>query len=229
VIRIRRESSPLPCFLASTDYKTEPPCYFASIPSLLSRFGRLFKPPHAPPPPYPPPRASRRLPIIPRPYRRAGWVRCELLDLPVFSLLRLVAGAVFWCFPVMAPPWGLAGGRKLAGVRRPLSFSLPDPISAVRFESDGSYLMIPVRVNFCKRDPKLLCYRTRGPKRKPENTFWLNENVIRFGKEKYAFWYLQFCHLICFSRRIFVLTPIWSIQIALDSYLRALCNYTTVQ
>jgi hypothetical protein len=67
-------------------------------------------------------------------------------------------------YPAMAP---------LSGLLWPpaLSFSLPDPISAVRFESDGSYLMILVCVNFCKRDPKLLCYRTRGPKRKPENTF----------------------------------------------------------
>jgi hypothetical protein len=47
--------------------------------------------------------------------------------------------------------------------------------------------------------------------------------------QKYVFWYLQFCHSNCFGRKIFVLTPIWPVQDALGSYLRALHVSIVVQ
>jgi hypothetical protein len=58
----------------------------------------------------------------------------------------MVPGIKDWRFPAMAPPWEATVGQILAERRRLLSLSFPVLISAVRFESDGCYSSIPVRL-----------------------------------------------------------------------------------
>jgi hypothetical protein len=54
-------------------------------------------------------------------------------------------------------------------------------------------------------------------------TYFLSVN------QKYVFRYLQNCHWFCFSHNFSILTPIWPVQVALDSYLRALHVSIAVQ
>ena len=49
------------------------------------------------------------------------------------------------------------------------------------------------------------------------SVFFLSKAYFRSDGLKYVFNYLQICHSTCFSRKIFVLTPIRSVQVALGS------------
>ena len=134
------------------------------------------------------------------------WVWCNLARFPVVSGELLV--------PAMEDRRACPCSR-----RRPPSPFLPDRSRPSDVKPTATNRTYPFGVNLSKEPLHCIFLKaTRSPKRIDVNTFsdFWRRKVFRLDF-KIRFHELRVCHWNCFAHKIFILNPIWSIQIALDS------------
>jgi hypothetical protein len=106
----------------------------------------------------------------------------------------------------------------------------PGSIWTVHFESNGPDLKISFRLYILLKRPCVFQLCNPQSKAYSSIAYYPFESVVWSQlSQKYVLSYLQLCHWVCFSHNLSVLTPIWPVQIALGSYLRALHVSRTVQ